>query len=64
DTDDTDATVTIDLTRDDGERGDDLDAVRVLCAAAWSGAARGEGAPVVRADGDAARAAVQRWGLD
>ncbi|MBE7189655.1 HAD-IIA family hydrolase, partial [Jatrophihabitans endophyticus] len=45
-TDGTDGTVTIDLTRDDTERGDDMDAARVLCAAAWSGAARGAGAPV------------------
>ena len=38
--------------------GDDLDALRALCAAAWSG-----GGTTVTADGQAATATVQRLGL-
>lgn len=41
-----------------GGAGDDLDALRALCAAAWSGRAG-----VVRPAGDAAAAAVERLGL-
>ncbi|GAA2882774.1 HAD-IIA family hydrolase [Pseudonocardia halophobica] len=40
--------------------GDDLDALRALCAVHW---AAGGGAARVRAEGDAARAAVDRLGL-
>ena len=41
-----------------GGAGDDLDALRALCAAAWT-----SGGTAVRPDGDAAAAAIERLGL-
>jgi HAD superfamily hydrolase (TIGR01450 family) len=55
-----------DAGRDDAEPdADALDALRALCAAAWSSAAAPEGTwPVRAADGDrAARAVLERWQL-